>query len=162
MTARRNAFILYKTNLSGIIFTLSGIIINTIRRLIGRCNRYFRRWLYFNPSGFRYDPFLWPFRVFGHGLYTKKKLLQYLDIVGVVFSLSGFIQLLGDPPGILLTELPHWYLKLYIFCFKHIPWFNPLFSTCFCGNLLMENTEGKDNIFSIIDEIYNQNYSILK
>ena len=58
MTARRNAFILYKTNLSGIIFTLSGIIINTIRRLIGRCNRYFRRWLYFNPSGFRYDPVL--------------------------------------------------------------------------------------------------------
>ena len=32
--------------------------LNTIRRLIGRCNRYFRRWLYFNPSGFRYDP-LW-------------------------------------------------------------------------------------------------------
>ena len=32
--------------------------LNTIRRLIGRCNRYFRRWLYFNPSGFRYDPFL--------------------------------------------------------------------------------------------------------
>ena len=31
--------------------------LNTIRRLIGRCNRYFRRWLYFNPSGFRYDPF---------------------------------------------------------------------------------------------------------
>ena len=30
--------------------------LNTIRRLIGRCNRYFRRWLYFNPSGFRYDP----------------------------------------------------------------------------------------------------------
>ena len=48
-----------------------------------------------------------PFRVFGHGLYTKKKLLQYLDIVGVVFSLSGFVQLFGDPPGILLTELPH-------------------------------------------------------
>ena len=40
------------------------------------------------------------------GLYTKKKLLQYLDIVGVVFSLSGFVQLLGDPPGILLTEIP--------------------------------------------------------
>lgn len=36
----------------------------------------------------------------------KEKLLQYLDIVGVVFSLSGFVQLLGDPPGILLTELP--------------------------------------------------------
>ena len=32
--------------------------LNTIRRLIGRCNRYFRRWLYFNPSGFRYDPLL--------------------------------------------------------------------------------------------------------
>ena len=31
--------------------------LNTIRRLIGRCNRYFGRWLYFNPSGFRYDPF---------------------------------------------------------------------------------------------------------
>ena len=30
--------------------------LNTIRRLIGRCNRYFGRWLYFNPSGFRYDP----------------------------------------------------------------------------------------------------------
>ena len=30
--------------------------LNTIRRIIGRCNRYFRRWLYFNPSGFRYDP----------------------------------------------------------------------------------------------------------
>ena len=30
--------------------------LNTIRELIGRCNRYFRRWLYFNPSGFRYDP----------------------------------------------------------------------------------------------------------
>ena len=42
---------------------------------------------------------LTPFRVLGHGLYTKKKLLQYLDIVGVVFSLSGFVQLLGDPPG---------------------------------------------------------------
>ena len=41
-----------------------------------------------------------PFRVFGHGLYTKKKLLQYLDIVGVVFSLSGFVQLFGDPPGV--------------------------------------------------------------
>ena len=32
--------------------------LNTIRRLIGRCNRYFGRWLYFNPSGFRYDPVL--------------------------------------------------------------------------------------------------------
>ena len=30
--------------------------LNTIRGLIGRCNRYFRWWLYFNPSGFRYDP----------------------------------------------------------------------------------------------------------
>ena len=30
----------------------------------------------------------------------KEKLLQYLDIVGVVFSLSGFVQLLGDPPGV--------------------------------------------------------------
>ena len=40
-----------------------------------------------------------PFRVFGHRLYTKKKLLQYQGIVGVVFSLSGFVQLLGDPPG---------------------------------------------------------------
>ena len=70
--------------------------------------------------------FLWPFRVLGHGLYTKKKLLQYLDIVGVVFSLSGFVQLLGDPPGILLAELLRWYLKLYIFNFKHIPWIIPL------------------------------------
>ena len=52
--------------------------------------------------------FLWPFRVFGHGLYTKKKFLQYLDIVGVVFSLSGFVQLLGDPPGIFT-------LWLYVF-----------------------------------------------
>lgn len=26
--------------------------------------------------------------------------MQYLDIVGVVFSLSGFVQLLGDPPGV--------------------------------------------------------------
>ena len=32
--------------------------LNTIRGLIGRCNGYFGRWLYFNPSGFRYDPFL--------------------------------------------------------------------------------------------------------
>ena len=30
--------------------------LNTIRGLIGRCNRYFRWWLYFNPSGFRDDP----------------------------------------------------------------------------------------------------------
>ena len=30
--------------------------LNTIRGIIGRCNRYFGRWLYFNPSGFRYDP----------------------------------------------------------------------------------------------------------
>ena len=28
------------------------------------------------------------------------QLLQYLDIVGVVFSLSGFVQLLGDPLGV--------------------------------------------------------------
>lgn len=32
----------------------------------------------------------------------------------------------GDPPGILLIELPHWYLKRYIFSFKHIPWIIPL------------------------------------
>lgn len=28
--------------------------------------------------------------------------------------------------GILLAELPCWYLKLYIFIFKHIPWIIPL------------------------------------
>jgi len=39
------------------------------------------------------------FRALDHGLYTKKKLLQYLDIVGVAFSLSGFVQLPGDPLG---------------------------------------------------------------
>ena len=33
---------------------------------------------------------------------------------------------LSDPPGILLTEIPRWYLKLYISCFKHIPWIIPL------------------------------------
>ena len=27
----------------------------------------------------------------GHGRYTKKKLLQYIGIVGVFFSLSGFV-----------------------------------------------------------------------
>lgn len=38
------------------------------------------------------------FRILGHGLYTKKQLLQHLDVVGVVFSLSGFVQLLCEPP----------------------------------------------------------------
>ncbi|MDC7159762.1 hypothetical protein, partial [Parabacteroides johnsonii] len=48
-----------------------------------------------------------PFRVFGHRLYTKKKLLQYQGIVGVVFSLSGFVQLLGDPPGAHLFDVSY-------------------------------------------------------
>jgi len=47
--------------------------LNTIRRLIGRCNRYFRRWLYFNPSGFRYDPsFRAPFLSFRQDWNNKK------------------------------------------------------------------------------------------
>ena len=29
----------------------------------------------------------------------KRQLLQYIDIVGVVFSLSGFVQLFSDPLG---------------------------------------------------------------
>ena len=40
-----------------------------------------------------------PFRVFGHGHYTKKKLLQYLDIVGVVFFKSCFDLSFSDPLG---------------------------------------------------------------
>ena len=40
-----------------------------------------------------------PFRVLGHRYYTKKKLLQYLDIVGVVHLLSISVQRFCDPPG---------------------------------------------------------------
>ena len=49
---------------SALGFTLSRIIITWILSLvvIGRCNRYFRRWLYFNPSGFRDDPLQHCFR----------------------------------------------------------------------------------------------------
>ena len=36
----------------------------------------------------------------------KEKLLQYLDIVGVVHLLSISVQRFCDPPGILLRELP--------------------------------------------------------
>ena len=43
--------------------------------------------------------FLWPFRVLGHRHYTKKKLLQYLDIVRVVHLLSISVQRFCDPPG---------------------------------------------------------------
>ena len=42
---------------------------------------------------------LTPFRVLGHRHYTKKKLLQYLDIVGVVHLLSISVQRFCDPPG---------------------------------------------------------------
>ena len=37
-----------------------------------------------------------------------------------------FLIRLSDPLGILLVELPRWYLQLYIFSFKHIPWIIPL------------------------------------
>ena len=36
----------------------------------------------------------------------KRQLLQYIDIVGVVFSLSGFVQLFSDPAGS-LTHAVH-------------------------------------------------------
>ena len=51
--------------------------------------------------------------------------------------------------GILLRELPCWYLKLYILCFNISHGLIHWFSMYFCGNLFMEHLEDKDNTFSL-------------
>ena len=51
----------------------------------------------------------------------KKKSLRMSD-----YQRFTWFFVFSDPPGILLAELPRWYLKLYISCFKHIPWIIPL------------------------------------
>ena len=65
--------------------------LNTIRRLIGRCNRYFGRWLYFNPSGFRYDP---RFRMI-HKIWHKKEPIQLYRL----FFMSGYQDSNLGPPA---------------------------------------------------------------
>ena len=53
----------------------------------------------------------------------KRQLLQYIDIVGVVFSLSGFVQLFSDPPGIQIFHR----LLLNISCLYCIVYCNGIF-----------------------------------